>query len=298
MDSAHGHRKQALMAPGGRAAALQISSTRNLPQIVTLGLIVLLYTGSSHPSYGGDMASQTKVASRQTAEEEEAAARAQARQDRLDELDVTDAISLGDMREICSDGGAGVVRAKQLARGNGFPEVHEICRAVIDVAAKRGLSWDLYGGLVVRELGIGWGVESEGTFAAVQNGEPGKMLTAVVQAAGRGETQFTGLTGKVMPLRPELAYDAGYYVGRAQPQNIPALSPAAIEEGAQACYSEPPLDRITLDGHALPATKACLIVGGNAGKRFPVDDAAPEAAPTAPTGSVTRTTTKSAAAGQ
>ncbi|GAB4072262.1 hypothetical protein KHC28_01325 [Ancylobacter sonchi] len=193
---------------------------------------------------------------------------AQARKDALSSLRSMNAISLEETRETCAEGRAHIVRQKQLARGNGFPEVWEWCAAAVDAAAIRTLSAGLYASLVVRELGIGHQVDSVATIAAVQNERPGVLLAAIVTSAGQGAAAYRGLTGKSFELRPELAYDAGHFVGQAQPQKIPALSPDAIREGIRTCFSGAPSVSITLDGRTLPATKACLIVGGNVGRRF------------------------------
>lgn len=199
---------------------------------------------------------------------QEQADKAEARRDRLSELAFIDVITLEEVRETCAEGRGDVVRQKQLARGNGFPEVHEWCRAAVDAATRRNLTAYLYGSLAVRQLGIGNQVQSEATVAAIQNGEPAKVGTAIRDAAAKGLTSYVGLSGKAEALRPELAYDAGHWYGRVNPSAIPTLSPETLEQAARACFAETPAVTITLNGVAVPATKACLIVGGNVGKKF------------------------------
>ncbi|MCK0197371.1 hypothetical protein MWN34_10650 [Ancylobacter sp. 6x-1] len=214
------------------------------------------------------MASKSKRAARITKAVE--AEKARSIKDALNELKYIDAISLDDTRLNCAQGLTPKLKAMQEARSNGFPEVWEYCAAAVDAAAERKLSAALYGSLTVREMGIGNQVDSEGTMEAVANGEDLQTMLAIRRAAAKGDSSYTGITGKVMPLRPELAYDLGHYQGQAKPESIPAISAGAQAQGVVACYAETPLDSITLDGHVLPATKACFIVGGNAGKRYAV----------------------------
>lgn len=270
----------------------------NLLAIVTLSAAVLVYTGCIQPSYGGDMASKSKATAQQKRDE---ADKAEARRDRISELSFINALTLGDMRSICAEGQANDIKRKQEARGNGYPEAHEICRAAIDVSAQRGLTGLLFGDLAVRQLGIGSRVQSDSTIAATVNGEPVKVGVAIRDAAAKGATSYIGLSGKAEPLRPELAYDAGHWFGRVRPDAIPTLPPDVQEHAARACYAETPADTITLNGIAVPATKACFIVGGNAGKKFAVSESTPNTLHTpepVPNSPIKRASTRGSAAGQ
>lgn len=211
------------------------------------------------PAYGAESTSSTR---------QEQADKTDARRDALKELSFIDAITLEEIRETCAEGRAYQVRQKQLARGNGFPEVHEWCRAAVDAAAARELPLHLFGSLAVRQLGVGRMVHSDATVAAIQNGEPAKVGSAVLSASSKGMTTYIGLSAKAEPLRPELAYEAGHWYGSIKPEAVPLLSPEILEQAARACFTETPAVTISLNGAAMPATKACLILGGNAGKKF------------------------------
>jgi hypothetical protein len=263
---------------------------RNLRVIVTLSTAVIAYIGCIHPSYGGDMASQSKASSsaqkvaaaRMPATPKKSEAeRAQERKDAINELSFMDVFTLDEQRNNCAEGGEWNVKRMQEARGNGYPQVHEICAAAEDVAARRKLTAHLFESIAVRELGIGNQADSERTQQAVDSGvaSPVKLANIILNAAVKGNTSYIGLSGKEQALRPELAYAAGHWYGRANPEQIVALSAEAQEQGKRECYKEIPEKVITLDGHTLPATKACAIVGGNAGTRFAVSKNVPETLP-------------------
>jgi hypothetical protein len=197
------------------------------------------------------------------------AERTQERNDRLEELDTMESTTVVEMREVCLRGLAWEVKAKQEAKGRGFPDVHEICRGAIDAQAQQKLSQFLYLNLALQDMGKAVAVDSSAELAMVSHGEATKLVNSIVAAASKGATEFRSpLSGKTYSLRTELAYDAGHWLGLTQPNLVPALTDIETERGAKECYERNNRSSISLAGKMLPATKACLIIGGYFGKQI------------------------------
>ena len=173
--------------------------------------------------------------------------------------------SLMEMRELCAAGAMYNVKADMDAKGIGYPEVPAMCRAVAEGAGKRELSGALYLELALRDL-HGGTIVGDADLALVSNGEHVQYLGAIVKSASKGDDKYTTLSGKIVPLRPELSYDAGFWLGQVKSDGIPALPPEVADSVANRCFSKEPAKSITINNQEIPATKACLIAGANFGK--------------------------------
>jgi len=282
---------------------------RNILQIVTPLAAGILYTGMSIPVYGGSMTG-TDTSDLYRPDFWTPEQRAQQKKDAINELIRMDSRSLEEVRAGCADGDAyDVKRHQEQVLFNGFPEVHEICRAAMDAAGGRDLSFDLYASLALQDL---YGIRQADNALEFKLAEAPavELLQRVLAAAAAGEKSYPGFTNaerlsyienvpssphrdafqgrvegrieagnlaqKTHPLRPELAFDAGHLFGQVRPDLMPTLGdPEAAEAAARACFSEVPRETISVEGVEQPATRACAMVGGHFGKRLKLTDAAP-----------------------
>ena len=231
----------------------------NLLRTVTLSAVLLAYSGVNNSTYGGDMADAIVDPKREAKRQEEI-------KGALDSVAWAPADNILEMRELCAAGAMNGVKAELDKKGVGFPEVAAMCRKVIDGAAERNLSSMLYINQALGDL-YNRRIVSEESINKVSNDEVIRSLGNIVASASKGETTHPTLSGKVVPLRPEQAYDAGHWFGQLQPQTVPDMPSAELNKVADQCFSKTPAKTITIQGLDYPATQACLIAGGNFGKQ-------------------------------
>lgn len=190
------------------------------------------------------------------------------RQAAIDELATLDAEGLAYDRQACAENRIANVKARVEAKGSAFPDAADYCPAVVDAAAARGLSVELYINLYLQARYGKANILDASEMRLVAHGEDSKTAIAILRAASQGATSYTDLVGKRHPLAPALAYDAGHWFGQVRPDKILLISdPSELRLSRRACY-DPLATTIAVNGRAMPATQACAIIGGNAGKRF------------------------------
>jgi len=185
----------------------------------------------------------------------------------LREIELMNADLLAETRQTCAVGEMANIKARidtdEIDRKYGapFPAVEVYCLKAIYVSRAKGRMNDLYTNLALQAQGYSY-FDSADFAKRLQNNEVGRTMLAILTAAKSGAGSYTSITGKPHDLPCPLAFDAGMTWASTTPSAAApmALTKPEATDAIRQCYA-PGVTTITLQGTAMPATKAGLIVG-------------------------------------
>jgi len=186
----------------------------------------------------------------------------------LREIELMDADLLAKTRQTCAVGEMANIKARidtdEIDRKYGapFPAVEVYCLKAIYVSREQKKLNDLYINLALQAQGYHIDFNFADMSGKLQNNEVGRTILAILSAAKSGAGSYTSITGKPHDLPCPLAFDAGMTWASTTPSAAApmALTMAEATAAIRQCYA-PGVTTITLQGTAMPATKAGLIVG-------------------------------------